>query len=77
MFEYAVITRASDVDLRDAVTNLAALGWRPQGGVAVGYREEMEDVLDTIPAGARAWRLPSTKHRMYWVQAMIREGEQK
>ena len=77
MFEYAVVTKDTDRMLLEAVNELVTLGWRPLGGVAVGYREEMEPVEPTMNVGSRAWRLPSTKHRMYWVQAMIREGEQK
>ena len=77
MYEYAIISRDTDVELRNAVNGLVKLGWRPQGGVAVGYRDEMVPEEPTAPPGSRAWRLPPTKRRMYWVQAMIREGEQK
>jgi len=79
MIEYAVISRDTDVDLRDAVNGLAKLGWRPQGGVAVGYRDEWIDPVGlSTPVGQRGWRVPPVpKRRMYWVQAMVREGETK
>ena len=78
MFEYAIISRDTDIGLREAVTNLAALGWRPQGGVAVGYRDEWIDPVGlSTPVGQRGtWNVPPpAKRRMYWVQAMVRDTQ--
>ena len=77
MFDYEILVRDTDVELRQAVYEARSHGYKPQGGVAVGYREEMVPIEPTMTVGSRAWQMPPTRHRMYWVQAMIREGEQK
>ena len=78
MFEYGIISRDTDIGLRDAVNGLVTLGWRPLGGVIVGYRDEYIPVEEPLMEISRAgkWRVPpAQRRRMYWVQAMVRDTQ--
>ena len=77
MFEYAIVASESCAEMLKDIRKLLETDWRPQGGVAVGYRDEFisaeEPLVEVRP---RTWIRPTApKRRMYWVQAMVREGE--
>ena len=79
MFEYMILVDESCTALSCAVRVYLVEGWRPLGGLAVGYREGYIKQEPTLHgAGPRAWALPADpKRKMYWAQAMTREGETK
>ncbi len=74
--EYIVVVGESCADLAEAVRENVSEGWRPQGGIAVGYRDEWEQHKPES-AFPRVWTLPKETRKMYWTQAMVREGETK
>lgn len=76
MIKYMILVDESCVLLMEAVREHLPEGWRPQGGIAVGYRDEWEQ-KPPAKTNPRSWALPKTIRRMYWAQAMIREGETK
>ena len=77
--EYTIVVRDSNTALRIAVEEAMTVGWRPTGGVEVGYRNEWikPKADEGIPLPRGGLLRPPPKQQMYWAQAMTREGEIK
>ena len=73
--EYTIVIRDSNMALRRAVEEAITKGWRPAGGVEIGYRNEWINEVPEVPL-PRGYSSPP-KQQMYWAQAMTREGEIK
>ena len=76
MFEYMNIACESCSKQTAVVRAHLTRGWRPLGGVQIGYKEEWEQE-PVLKEGPRSWALPKSTRKMYWVQTMTREGETK
>ena len=76
MFEYAIVVNESCAEMLKDIRKLLDIGWRPQGGVVVGYRDEWIPVEPTMEVTRGTWNVPpAPKRRMYWVQAMVRDTQ--